>query len=272
MTAPIRLIRSMAFACLMLPVVVVGQDDVPPSRRSGLEISPFVGIYNDTPEFDPDGSAIFVDPAGNPLFGGFLGYHFGNGLFLEGELGSMALEMAPVGETMRDLDLLYYAGSLGYNIPLGDRVQLYPSVGLGQSRWSPDGLATESNFTLSYGGGFRLFVAPSIAIRLDARMHQVSSALQDTGPLVSAITPDQTLWAGKASIGVSFFVRGGGDEEVRDTDLDGVEDGIDACPGTPRGVRVDASGCPIDSDGDGVFDGPDRCANTPAGARVDVNG
>lgn len=93
MTAPTRLVRTVALAGLLLPMAIAGQDEAPPSRRSGLEISPFVGVYDDTPEFDPDGSAVFVDPAGNALFGGFLGYHFGGGLFLEGELGIMSLEM-----------------------------------------------------------------------------------------------------------------------------------------------------------------------------------
>ncbi|GMR12844.1 MAG: OmpA family protein [Gemmatimonadota bacterium] len=272
MTAPTRLLQTVALAGLLLPMALAGQEEAPPSRRSGLEISPFVGVYNDTPEFDPDGSAVFVDPAGNPLFGGFLGYHFAGGLFLEGEVGSMSLEMQPVGENRRDLDLLYYGGSLGYNFPLGDRAQLYPAIGLGQSRWSPERLNSESNFTVSYGGGVRVFIAPSVAIRVDARMRQISNALERTGALVSPVTPDQTFWAGTASVGVSFFVRGGGKAEIRDTDLDGVRDGVDACPGTPRGVRVDASGCSIDSDGDGVFDGPDRCADTLRGALVDVTG
>ena len=57
-----------------------------------------------------------------------------------------------------------------------------------------------------------------------------------------------------------------------DSDGDGVFDGIDQCAGTPAGATVDASGCPADSDGDGVFDGIDRCADTPAGALVDASG
>jgi OmpA-OmpF porin, OOP family len=57
-----------------------------------------------------------------------------------------------------------------------------------------------------------------------------------------------------------------------DRDGDGVFFGIDLCPDTPPGVVVDATGCPVDSDSDGVFDGPDACPNTPAGARVDARG
>jgi len=57
-----------------------------------------------------------------------------------------------------------------------------------------------------------------------------------------------------------------------DADGDGVADNDDKCPNTPAGVRVDASGCPLDADGDKVPDYLDKCPNTPSGARVDANG
>ena len=57
-----------------------------------------------------------------------------------------------------------------------------------------------------------------------------------------------------------------------DTDGDGVPDYLDKCPGTPKGVEVDADGCPIDSDGDGVPDYLDKCPNTPRGVKVDAVG
>jgi outer membrane protein OmpA-like peptidoglycan-associated protein len=57
-----------------------------------------------------------------------------------------------------------------------------------------------------------------------------------------------------------------------DSDNDGVADPDDKCPNTPAGVKVDASGCPLDSDGDGVSDDKDKCPNTPAGVKVDANG
>ena len=44
-----------------------------------------------------------------------------------------------------------------------------------------------------------------------------------------------------------------------DSDGDGVLDDADQCPGTPRGVTVDATGCPLDSDGDGVPNYKDKC-------------
>jgi OOP family OmpA-OmpF porin len=57
-----------------------------------------------------------------------------------------------------------------------------------------------------------------------------------------------------------------------DTDGDGVPDYLDKCPGTPRGVKVDSVGCPLDSDGDGVPDHLDKCPGTPRGVPVDDNG
>ncbi len=59
---------------------------------------------------------------------------------------------------------------------------------------------------------------------------------------------------------------------ARDSDGDGIPDDADACPGTPPGIQVDASGCAIDSDGDGVGDDLDACPNTPQGAMVDNRG
>jgi len=57
-----------------------------------------------------------------------------------------------------------------------------------------------------------------------------------------------------------------------DSDGDGVTDDLDRCPDTPKGVTVDAKGCPLDSDGDGVPDYLDKCPNTPKGATVDARG
>ncbi len=57
-----------------------------------------------------------------------------------------------------------------------------------------------------------------------------------------------------------------------DSDGDGVTDDKDACPGTPRGVKVDYRGCPLDSDKDGVYDYLDQCPDTPLGTKVDDKG
>jgi OOP family OmpA-OmpF porin len=63
-----------------------------------------------------------------------------------------------------------------------------------------------------------------------------------------------------------------GKPPVMDSDGDGVNDDKDKCPGTPKGVKVDKDGCPIDSDGDGVPDYQDACPGTPRGTPVDTRG
>ena len=60
--------------------------------------------------------------------------------------------------------------------------------------------------------------------------------------------------------------------EPKDTDCDGIPDGNDPCPGTPLGVKVDDSGCPLDTDGDGVPDYLDECPDTLKGVKVDKRG
>jgi OOP family OmpA-OmpF porin len=57
-----------------------------------------------------------------------------------------------------------------------------------------------------------------------------------------------------------------------DSDGDGVMDGIDQCPNTPKGATVDAKGCPSDDDNDGVPNGLDKCPGTAAGLKVDKDG
>jgi OOP family OmpA-OmpF porin len=61
-------------------------------------------------------------------------------------------------------------------------------------------------------------------------------------------------------------------EKAMDSDGDGITDDLDQCPNTPRGVQVDAHGCPLDTDGDGVYDYLDKCPNTPSGVKVDEKG
>ena len=57
-----------------------------------------------------------------------------------------------------------------------------------------------------------------------------------------------------------------------DMDKDGVADAEDFCPGTPKGIKVDGKGCPIDSDADGVPDYLDKEPKSKNGLPVDVNG
>ena len=60
--------------------------------------------------------------------------------------------------------------------------------------------------------------------------------------------------------------------ESEDLDGDLVLDMDDYCPETPKGVQVDANGCPLDDDKDGVPNYLDQQSNTILGSIVDENG
>jgi len=60
-----------------------------------------------------------------------------------------------------------------------------------------------------------------------------------------------------------------------DSDEDGVTDDLDLCPETGVGFTVDANGCAEnqkDADGDGISDAGDQCPNTPITEVADANG
>jgi hypothetical protein len=57
-----------------------------------------------------------------------------------------------------------------------------------------------------------------------------------------------------------------------DEDQDLIPDIFDKCFGTPFGVPVDSTGCPLDTDQDGVYDYQDQEPGTPLGAIIDENG
>jgi OOP family OmpA-OmpF porin len=93
------------------------------------------------------------------------------------------------------------------------------------------------------------------------------------GGTVGGIASDgdsEAIAASAAVVGALFGYLACGTDN--DADGDGVVDSKDNCPGTPSGVAVNSSGCPLDSDGDGVVDSQDRCPDSPRGSRVNSSG
>ena len=156
--------------------------------------------------------------------------------------------------------LTHVEGNLTYFLFHGAAISPYLTGGAGLI-WAKTGGATESKFAWNGGGGFRLRLSDRIALRTDVR--DISYQVLDV-PAGKDKFRHSAEWFG----GLSFGFGG----KPKDSDLDGVPDKIDQCPGTPAGARVDAKGCPLDSDGDGVYDGLDQCPDTPKGAKVDATG
>jgi outer membrane protein OmpA-like peptidoglycan-associated protein len=116
-----------------------------------------------------------------------------------------------------------------------------------------DVLGSATKWPIHVGGGARLFVTPSIAIRADIRLLR--------GPSEQA---PYTLNAsyGEFNVGVSFVPGGHGAAtkhvEDPDPDHDGVIGAADLCPTEPGNGSPD--GCPThDKDGDGIPDDKDKC-------------
>ena len=126
------------------------------------------------------------------------------------------------------------------------------------------------------GVGFKFKITPKIGFNVGATYYFTMTDWIDN---YKSGTNDKYLYA-NISLSYNFNKKSDGVYrsvdfsalENEDSDGDGVKDKIDLCPGTPKGVKVDKNGCPLDSDGDGVPDYLDKEPNTKKGAVVDANG
>ncbi|MEE9132914.1 MAG: OmpA family protein [Gemmatimonadota bacterium] len=252
---------------LLLPagVLQAQQND---RGKDGAEFEGFAGVYlPGTVNFSP-GELPFAVEDQEIIVGGRLGYTFGINLFLQGEVSYIPLTMAQ-GGTLRNVNTYMYTGAVGYNFQIIPAAQLFILAGAGVTQWVPDGLAQEIDFQFQYGGGLRVFLTRAVAIRADVRDHLMPETMTD---IRQSLNPGVDI--GKAlthnievSAGITLFFP-----TNRDSDHDMVYNQNDACPNTPRGVKADAAGCPLDGDADGVPDYLDKCPNTPAGTRVNGDG
>ena len=153
------------------------------------------------------------------------------------------------------------SGNLMLSPATSHTVNPFISVGFGASRFKNALNVITNAGNLEAAGGVRVRLNDALGIRLEAR---------------------NVLWIPKTNsskahiddiiVGAGLTYGFGGTAKEIDSDGDGVPDGRDNCPDTPRGCKVDAHGCPIDSDGDGVCDGLDKCPNTLLGCKVDARG
>ncbi len=133
----------------------------------------------------------------------------------------------------------------------------YITAGIGFQNVKNEMYSNEDDTIYNYGVGLRYILSPRIHAKFDAKH------------LITDESTDSFMYT--AGLAINF------DEPVKepvelDSDADGILDKNDKCPNTPKGVEVNADGCPIDSDGDGVVDYKDKCPDTPAGVAVDANG
>jgi OmpA-OmpF porin, OOP family len=155
----------------------------------------------------------------------------------------------------------HFSGNLMLSRASLQTINPFVSLGGGWSSFKPAIGSSETSGTFEVAGGLRVRLNETLGLRLEAR-----NVLALSKPDGSDSRMDDIV------VGAGLTFGFGGKRAEGDSDGDGVPDGRDNCPGTSRGCKVDAHGCPIDSDGDGVCDGLDRCGNTLAGCRVDAEG
>ncbi len=127
------------------------------------------------------------------------------------------------------------------------------------------------------GAGFKVALADHVALKLEAiyanklNKGTIDQSITFLAGLNFGFVPKAAPVAAVAAVAAPVVAKKPL-VIISDDDGDGVPNGQDKCPNTPKGVKVDASGCPLDSDGDGVPDFKDDCPDTPKGFAVDTKG
>ena len=125
-----------------------------------------------------------------------------------------------------------------------------------------DGVYKKEEINYNAELGFRFLITDDFSFNINGAAHVSPNDYLDD--YATGISTDLFYSIG-AGFSYSFFSE-------KDEDEDGVLDSKDLCSGTPRGIKVDDYGCPVDGDRDGVPDYLDKCPDTPSRVLVDENG
>jgi hypothetical protein len=240
---------------LVCTALVVATTAAHAQQKGVLEIGAFANIAYF------DNSLRFEQPKAGP--GARLGYFFTDHIAVEGE-GTWVKVNGP-----NDTKVDYVPLRVGLAYNTGGSKGLGALIGAGYTHTMYKvSEAEDVSDDGPYGKiGFRLGTGDVVSIRLDTYADWVPSPANDVPEGRAGYNLNWGIEAGLA------FMPGYHGAANRDSDKDGVVDGVDQCKDTPAGDKVDAKGCTIkDSDGDGVLDDTDACADTPAGDQVDAKG
>ena len=197
----------------------------------------------------------------------FIGRHLSPNWFVEfkyADLGEAGITngIPAVAAAFPNAAITYEVPSLfaGYQFRPGQNLKPFAKIGVSaisnDAKGGPVPFEEQSDVQLAFGAGLKYdFGRNPWLLRAEIDFY------------------DRDAWYAGVSLGRHFGgAPGQRPPPPADSDGDGVVDPRDRCPGTPRGVPVDADGCPLDSDGDGVTDDRDRCPGTPPGVVVNAEG
>ena len=178
------------------------------------------------------GKVAFFDGSLNydPAFGGGLraGYYFLHNLMFEVDGAIAAPDDQPLGKS----NYWPFHGRLIYALPLSEKASLLMGGGYTHNAWGKALSGSEDGFGALVGLRWKL--SEKWAIRVDGIGDYVASPTNGAD--------NNTDWGIQA--GLSFMIPVARSKDS-DLDGDGVLDQNDRCPDTPKGVKVDAAGCPI---------------------------
>lgn len=233
-------VAALALALLATPAA---------AQRSGSVELYLFGAYP-----NHDESLLFENSIG---YGAQLGFFLANNLSLDADISRFS-DKEKVG-ALREFSMMPMRARLTFHVPIGGYSRFMLGGGYVRTRLGNQFDHSESGLTAL--AGFKIGLGEHVALRAEGTFDYLFGSLNED------ITVDHNInYGARAGLSVLFGSYGPGDK-----DKDGVLDGVDLCPDTPRGEAVDTNGCP-DTDKDGVRDNVDRCADTPAGQRVDSTG
>ncbi len=196
------------------------------------------------------------------------------------------LKFDPYGDLKDKNDSSYNYWSDGTIRDIAETDPLAPSASIIQRDYTFETQLTDSatnyqrgTLALPIGGGFNLKVLRNLSVNVGATYYLTFSDWVDN---FKEGSNDKYFFA-NVSIQYTFGKEKDESDPIYnsvdfsaldklDADEDGVNDGDDRCPGTPKGVKVNGRGCPDDNDEDGVPDYKDKELMTKKDALVDVNG
>ena len=257
-----QLLRGLALGAVMFGMAA------PHSQAQTADKKTAISLYGSAYQYKGNYSSYFWDFSksnGGPgiSFNRYLtsGLDLGLGLGYTELKGTQARNKANVFSTNVVHGNLAFKFKLnnGWAIKEDAFIQPYLTIAPGLAYFSREsthrGVFTDKNatsFDLMGAAGINFRLSDGVGLFIQTGQHIPFGANIDGDPVRDENRIDDRFLQHTAGLTFAFG-------QMKDEDKDGVSDKKDKCPGTPAGVAVDPTGCPLDKDGDTVPDYQDKC-------------
>jgi OmpA-OmpF porin, OOP family len=240
-------------------------------RKLGIALMGGVNQYN-----GDHGNRVFA--FGQRYYGyagGMLSYYLSPSfnVGLHGTIGEygFANDNASFRGTKSDLDLLgIYKFNNGYIMSASSKWEPFVGIGVGTSGYRGAQIPAVgwegyrmNDIVLPLAAGVKYRITDWLAVQY-LFLYKITDKDARDGYIQPNVINTRKDHFAQQSLGLVFSPG-----VKKDADKDGVADNLDKCPDTPKGVKVDATGCPLDSDKDGVPDHLDKCPKVAGNASAE---